>query len=112
MTSEEALSLPMAGTGKRKKAQIWGVEGGTYRGVLVARKGGKIRYCMRDREMGRRRMLMPECVCRKLALGHGRVQLGGKKLHTVTNGHPGLHTERKIERWEVARALGRLKSWV
>lgn len=49
---------------------------------------------------------------RKLALGHGRVKLGGKKLHTVTNRNPGLHAERKIERWKVARALGRLKSWV
>lgn len=31
----------MAGTGKRKKAQILGVKEGTYRGVLVSRKGEK-----------------------------------------------------------------------
>lgn len=45
---------------------------------------------------------------RRPTLGHGRVGLGGGKLLAVTHRNPGLHAERKIERWEAARRSGRL----
>lgn len=41
---------------------------------------------------------------RRPTLGHGRVELGGGKLLAVTHRNPGLHAERKIERWEAARS--------
>lgn len=57
--------------------------------------------------MGRRRVL-DAWMCRRPALGHQTVILGGVKLQTVTNRSSEQHAERKIERWAVARTCGRL----
>lgn len=48
---------------KKEESSDFGCEGRNLQGSSGRKEGGKKSgYCMRDREMGRKRVLMPECI--------------------------------------------------
>lgn len=111
----------MAGVGKKgRKLRSW-VWREKFSGELWSKGSGENPGWEWERDVGRRKVLDP-CVWerdvgkkvldarmwRRPALGLGKVKLSGTELLAVTQRRPGLHAERKIERWENASMSGRL----
>ena len=111
----------MAGVGKKgRKLRSW-VWREKFSGEPWSKGSGENPGWEWERDVGRRKVLDP-CVWerdvgkkvldarmwRRPALGLGKVKLSGTELLAVTQRRPGLHAERKIERWENACMSGRL----